>query len=368
MRTPPRRGFTLIELLVVIAIIAVLIALLLPAVQSAREAARRAQCVNQLRQMGLALHNYESSTSRFPPGTVTAWAETIPGLSSWTGWSPHAMLLPYLEQTPLYNAANFMLITAEEAPLGANANSTVVRTRIATFLCPSDGNAGQQYVNNYYASLGATPIQGGGQGGNMSGLFTVYNTSQGNRANCYGLSDITDGTSNTIAFGEGLVGDGQNQTTRSNGMTGANGGSNFPGLNSIFNAAENPTLVNQALQACNVYWKSTTILSNPSNPNKVGLKSYVGRYWAMGERGYTLFHTLVPPNSSDYIWRSCGFTCANCAPESSAFVNANSNHPGGANYTFADGSVKFLKSSIAQKTYWALGTKNAGETVSSDSY
>src|SRR3954451_7113913 len=106
-----RRGFTLIELLVVIAIIAVLIALLLPAVQAAREAARRAQCVNNLKQLGLALHNYNSATGAFPPGTVSTMADPtqgVPdGLSTWTSWSPQAMLLPYLEQTALYNATNF---------------------------------------------------------------------------------------------------------------------------------------------------------------------------------------------------------------------------------------------------------------------
>jgi len=364
MRASSRRGFTLIELLVVISIIAVLIALLLPAVQAAREAARRAQCVNSLRQMGLALHNYESAVNKFPPGNVTATIDVGMGLSSWTGWSPHAMLLPYMEQSPLYNAANFMFITAQESTRGDAVNKTVVLTRIATFLCPSDGNAGKANINSYYASLGATPIQYAPPNGDTSGIFTLYNSSI--RSSSYGLADVTDGSSNTIAFGEGLVGDGLNQRSRSNGMT--TGGSVPSGLNSLFNAGTNQTLMNQAIQACTTFWKGTAILSNAGNPNAVGLKNYLGRYWAMGERGYTLFHTLVPPNQSDVEWRSCGFTCVGCAPEGSAIVSANSNHPGGANFTFADGSVKFIKASINQKTYWAFGTRNGGETVSADSY
>jgi prepilin-type N-terminal cleavage/methylation domain-containing protein/prepilin-type processing-associated H-X9-DG protein len=364
MRTCSRRGFTLIELLVVIAIIAVLIALLLPAVQAAREAARRSQCVNNLKQMGLGLMNYEQAVNKFPPGNVTATIDVGQGLSSWTGWSPHAMLLPYLEQGAIYNACNFMIICAQESTLGDRANSTAVLTRIASFLCPSDGNAGKANINNYYASLGATPIQYSPPNGDMSGPFTVYNSQT--RTTSYGLSDIPDGTSNTIAFGEGLVGDGLNQLSRSNGMTGA--GSAPSGLNSLFNAATNPAVINTAIQQCNNFWKGTSILSNPNNPNAVGLKNYLGRYWAMGERGYTLFHTIIPPSSATVQWRLCGFTCAGCAPEGSAFSNANSNHPGGANFAFVDGSVRFIKSSINMPTYWAVGTRNGGETVSADAY
>jgi prepilin-type N-terminal cleavage/methylation domain-containing protein/prepilin-type processing-associated H-X9-DG protein len=364
MRSRHHRGFTLIELLVVIAIIGVLVSLLLPAVQSAREAARRAQCTNNLKQIGLALHNYESATGAFPPGIVTTTSNLPNELSTWVAWSPQAMLLPYVEQGPLYNAANFSWAAAWYGDQAHATNSTVVFTRIAAFLCPSDPNAGRQNINNYHASLGPSPIRyNGTESGETMGVFAVYNSSS--RSRSYGISSITDGTSNTIAFGEGLVGDNQNTLYRGNGMTGV---ANIPALNQLVDARSNPTLVMQALQACNQYWRGGTILSNPSNPNQRGLKNYMGQLWALGERGYTLFHTLVPPNSNDYPWRNCGLTCAGCSPEGSNFNNANSNHPGGANFAMADGSVRFIKSSINMQTYWAIGSRNGGEAVSSDAY
>ena len=202
-----RRGFTLIELLVVIAIIAVLIALLLPAVQSAREAARRIQCTNNLKQLGLALHNYITATGAMPPGvdTTTAYAKTSPpgSLSTWTSWSAQALLLPYVEQGPLYNAANFSWACCSSG-VSDQINSTVSRTRIASFLCPSDAIAGQQNINNYYGSIGTSTIGYGS--GVTTGIFQVYNTANSQCASVT-LASITDGTSNTIAFGEGLVWD-----------------------------------------------------------------------------------------------------------------------------------------------------------------
>ena len=134
-----RHGFTLIELLVVIAIIAVLIALLLPAVQSAREAARRMQCTNNLKQIGLGLHNYHSSIGSFPLGVSRYGLITT---YNWDCWSGHALMLSNLEQTQLYNAANFMLGNNGANSYGYYANSTVTGTHITVYLCPSDPNAG----------------------------------------------------------------------------------------------------------------------------------------------------------------------------------------------------------------------------------
>jgi len=364
------RGFTLIELLVVIAIIAVLIALLLPAVQAAREAARRSQCVNNLKQLGLALHNYESAQGGFPPGIVNSMSN-LPGESAtWTAWSPQAMLLPYLEQAPLYNAANFSWNCCQYGDMARDVNVTVALTRIATMLCPSDGLAGMTNINSYLACIGSSPIRYGSDTG-ANGVFSIYSGSttgnpQINRSPSYKISLITDGTSNTIAWGEGLVSNGKNERYRGNGMTGVG---TAPGsLNSQSNASDNGPLVLQALQSCNVFWMGASILSNAGNPNAAGLKNYLGQRWALGERGYTLFNTIVPPNSSQYPWGLCGFTCAGCSPEGSNFANASSNHSGGANFGMADGSVRFMKSSINMPTYWALGSRSGGEVLSADAF
>ena len=371
-----RRGFTLIELLVVIAIIAVLIALLLPAVQAARESARRIQCTNNLKQLALALQNYISATGALPPGidnVVTYPGTAPPGqLSTWTSWSRRALLLPYVEQGPLYNAANFNWNCCYVSGPANAINSTVYNTRIASFLCPSDGLAGQQNINNYLGSIGDSTVQYPTDG-STTGVFQVYNSL--NSCSSVTLGSITDGTSNTIAFGEGLVGDyGKNDNYRGNGMSGATDptGGVVPGTIAGNNAETNPAAVLQALQSCNSFWMSSALAtcSGYSACDGVGLKQYNGQLWALGERGYTLFNAIVPPNSKQYPWRSCrlGASCPSCAPEASSFVNASSNHPGGCNFAFTDGSVRFIKDSVSMLTYESLGTRNGGEVVSSDSY
>ena len=219
-----RRGFTLIELLVVIAIIAVLIALLLPAVQAAREAARRIQCTNNLKQLALAMHNYNTAVGTLPVGidnTTAYGGQSPPGsLSTWTAWSAQALLLSYVEQGPLYNAANFSWTCCYVSGQADATNSTVYNTRIAAFLCPSDGLAGVQNINSYYGSIGTSTIQYPA-GGVTTGVFQVYDPTT-NSCQSVNLASITDGTSNTIAFGEGLVGDySKNSNYRGNGMSGA---------------------------------------------------------------------------------------------------------------------------------------------------
>src|SRR5262245_12180464 len=197
MTSLPRRAFTLIELLVVIAIIAVLIALLLPAVQAAREAARRASCVNNMKQIGLALHNYHQTNDCFPPGTLRTRDATGANVST-ADFSAQVRLLGYTEQTPLFNSANFMVSTYSES-VGIAMNTTFTTTRMSMYLCPSDtppswtmhGTAPiTNYIspgNNYYASVGSClEIDGQQSGGPPNGIFQVVNLV----GRCISLRDV----------------------------------------------------------------------------------------------------------------------------------------------------------------------------------
>jgi prepilin-type N-terminal cleavage/methylation domain-containing protein/prepilin-type processing-associated H-X9-DG protein len=342
-----RRGFTLIELLVVIAIIAVLIALLLPAVQAAREAARRMQCTNNLKQIGLALHNYHQAIGSFPIGS-SANLQKLPNVYAGPhGLSAHAQMLSFLELTSLYNSINFNFgVATAQVPAGP-INSTAYNTRVGVFMCPSDPNVGNNFLNNYCASFGTTTTNSTAQMTNGStGLFTFWKS--------YGIQHCQDGTSNTIAFAESLVGD--DTTTNFNAGSGIVGIA-IPAAAEILDASANWPAVQGALQLCNAAYnsRSTANLSNVS-----------GNYWMRGAAADTLFNTVVTPNSQTYPWSYC--TDASGANNEVEFSRAESNHPGGVNALMADGSVRFVKTSIGQTPWFALGTKSGGEVVSADSY
>ena len=361
------RAFTLIELLVVIAIIAVLIALLLPAVQAAREAARRSQCVNNMKQIGLAMHNYHSTINSFPG----AGQVTFPN-SLWGAWSAHTMLLPYLEQTAIYNSLNFAWETRNNSSPGEWMNSTGMTSRINAFLCPSSIATTQSWYgrpypcNNYFASTGSTVAWRGDQNPGVNGLFGVGGQPKG-------LRDITDGSSNSVAFGEWRTGDFDDGRLSIQDMVGDHNFSNFnsttgrdmnDGATMMSNMPAGGGGVLRTMIESGACWQgrgSGTCSGYGTN----GQRSWVGRMWHVGLYAHTMGNLVVPPNSPyPYVQ----FWDTNSDFDSGGIVGLTSFHSGGANVLLADGSVRFIKSSTSYNTLWFLGSISQGEVLSADSF
>lgn len=308
LSTQPRQrtAFTLVELLVVIAIIGILVGLLLPAVQAAREAARRMQCTNHLKQITLAVHNYHDTHGRLPPGR---WGGTGGKV-----WGPHSLILPFMEQGTVYDRIDFGSLwnSASNAPIRA--------IEIATYLCPSDpqtnlpaGWAG----TNYHGNEGNHPIQ-------HTGTFCHANPVPVMR-----FKDITDGLSNTAAFSERLKGDFSNAI--------------ISVKSDIFAPGGVPQTPDDAMNACRSF---VPTISNQFQSNS-------GVPWLAGTAdNFTGYLHIAPPGD-----RSCHF------PPGSQMRTANSAHSGGVNVSRCDGSVSFVAKTIDVTPWRAVGSRSGGEVV-----
>jgi prepilin-type N-terminal cleavage/methylation domain-containing protein/prepilin-type processing-associated H-X9-DG protein len=312
-----RDGFTLIELLVVIAIIGVLIALLLPAVQSAREAARRAQCINNLKQIGLGLHNYAEARGALP-GAYLAY-ET-------TKFSALSQILGNMEQSPLFNALNFSL--AYDHP----TNDTVRVANVSTFLCPSDDPnpiPARGAASNYMADMGSWIVWQASLGPNAN-LPPPNGVFYGNSATRF--TDIRDGLSNTGFFSERILADGSNAIVSP--------------IADVFFSPGAPTTLDEAVQQC-----QAIDINNLANQFPL----FMGAPWVNGQH---IFLHVTQPNT-----RSCGFFI-----NLRAVMPPSSRHPGGVNLLMGDGSVRFVKNTVDLAAWRALGTRAGNEAVSADSY
>jgi prepilin-type N-terminal cleavage/methylation domain-containing protein/prepilin-type processing-associated H-X9-DG protein len=344
-------GFTLIELLVVIAIIAVLIALLLPAVQAAREAARRIQCTNNLKQLGLGMHNYESANSALPPQQVLLFDAA--GAVSWkSSWGVTSRILPYLELGPLYNSINYALKTS------ALDNTTTVSTSLAVLVCPSEIHP-EPIVST--SSTGVTTTNGISNYGWCEGDWYVFGGPALNMPNrsAFGpnmsrpLAAFTDGLSNTLLGAEVKA---YTQAYHDCGLVPA------PAPASP-TAQPDPTTI------------LASIVSSAGPPCRLAAGTPGGghTHWSNGNTFYDGLTTALPPNMKAPAGPTGLDTDLTTEDEDDggptySAVTARSYHPSGVNTLFGDGSVRHIKSTVAWQTWRALGTIAGGEVVSADAY
>ena len=314
-----RSAFTLVELLVVIAIIGILVALLLPAVQFARETARRMQCSNHLRQFGVAMHTYHDTMKVLPAGIDSQ------------SMSTHAYLLPFMEYSNVHRLIDFSV-------KWNHVNNTAARgTKVPVFNCPSDredmlmkGWAGTNYRANQGSGIlfGGTAVTtpGATNYGIPAPNGVFYNGSW------LSLGMINDGTSNTAAFSEHIRGDSDNTIANDRMDT--------------FGPKTQPQTPDQAYLDCkNLNWLDLQF----QNVSDVGIP------WLEGYHSTSIYYHVGPPNT-----RSCMY------PPGKIATTANSNHPGGVNMMLCDGSVRFVRNTIAQATWQAMGTRAGGEVIPND--
>ncbi len=349
---PRRSAFTLIELLVVIAIIAVLIALLLPAVQAAREAGRRTQCVNNLKQIGLAVQNYHDTFQCLPFGKGANYMAIDPNAPVYARWSAHSQILAYLEQKPLFDSINFAFAPDTPdlgvsgmgdmmPPYSSPSNATASHWMISAFICPSDagGVAGGPGSTCYSANEGswlcdaceATPSTAV-PGELPHGPF--YNMSY------VRLTAFTDGTSQTALFSERRRGRGT------------------PDPKSDLYQMNNATSLAQTYQTCTSLDVSMAMIYTSS----------VGMAWAVGDMTCTTYNHVSTPNTRSCAGSGMGMMDTNAMVNMAVQLPPSSYHPGGVNLAIGDGSVRFVKDGINLGAWRALSTRNGGEIVGGDSY
>ncbi len=374
-----RLGFTLIELLVVIAIIGVLIALLLPAVQAAREAARRAQCTNNLKQIGIALHNYESANSSFPLGGVNLGT----GSAGWSGdtstLSWRALTLPFMEGNTIANAMNFNVSMRGNAnKYDGGAAFTIWHTIPGAWLCPSDPDNGNGFRpsntadgNNGQYPIGNPPIDP--RTGTFSTVVPVSNYA-GSFGDNYCIGSLTAAGVNpwetpctaaaSLLPGQPRIGyDGFWGTTYTCGNSSSTAGGPLRG---VFDYRTGQ--ISRIAQFTD--GTSNTIMVGEMLPSQAADSNF---YALNGSTGGTTVPLNWDTSGSPATMPGCAASFGKAGmPWNCRFAYSNkgfkSKHPGGANLLFVDGSVHFLKSSISRITYCALGSKAGGEVISADSY
>ncbi|WP_339734499.1 DUF1559 domain-containing protein [uncultured Gimesia sp.] len=347
------RGFTLIELLVVIAIIAILIALLLPAVQQAREAARRSSCKNNLKQLGLAMHNYHETHSIYPRANFERQEASTHGYGnySYLAYSAQTMLLPFMDQAPLYNQFNFSL-----AP-NQSTNDATKRAVIPAFLCPSDtrsisngGGYGAGPGNSYAVCAGPsiywfgfTPSATNTSPQNLQHQVGMFNYRKAIR-----IRDLVDGTSNTIAASEIMMGDGNNDASQ------IGAGDTVRGVGRGSTAYSFPS------QSDLNTWGNACLAKKNSLPASPAPRGDTGSNWVYGNSGLTVFNTLTNPNSK---YPNC-VSCATCGTnDSTGLFPARSRHTGGVHILMGDGATRFISENIDNATWQNLGAIADGNVL-----
>lgn len=369
MKKQQPRGFTLVELLVVIAIIGVLVALLLPAVQAAREAARRTQCVNNLRQMGLAAANYESARNVFPPGRLFPDWEGESGYTNYqsvsvndkTGfYSVHIWLLPYMEANNVYNLIDFNIGQIKIVDPATNPNAQAYLTANDLFICPSDANIGEIVSeNNYRSNFGGS---GPGAGTSATGSTQVRSRHlwpvTGNGAFTIGKKGLkartyTDGLSKTAFFSERIKGSGEGNDSIPDraSIVRCSGGDFDPNTSfeNIFLAASNDT--------------STASGFTFNSAGRLDPASSFSNGWPFAGYDSSQYNHVAPPNWSG---RDCGVNFIPDTPSEHAIIAARSDHPGTVVVAFGDGHTATVSDGIDLEVWRALGSRDGGEIVDED--